>query len=574
MLILGLSSFGQNPAACILRDGRLIAFAEEERFVRIKSANGRFPVRAITYCLKEAGARIEDVGAIAMGWDARKYVWRMPLFFARTWWQRGRHARGQSRGTIWKELLDQRPASIRYRVGLGLRTAGHTGTLPPIEFVPHHLAHAASTFYCSGWERAAILILDGSGEERCTSFFDGDGLALRSRGHIEMPDSLGWFYAAVTAYLGFKPYEEEGFTMGLAPYGRDDTEIEEKVARLLSATADGGYRVDPRFTLLGDHTLHEHFADQMVELLGPPRFPGEPLTDRHRNIALAAQQRLETTVLRLVERATEGGRVRRLCLAGGVAMNCKMNGVVARSRWVDEVFVQPASHDCGSALGAAQWLAREHGEDPRFRMEHAQWGPQSSADEIERVLQIAGARYRRHPAVEEAAAESVASGKVVAWFQGRMEVGPRALGGRSILADPTRPGMKDHINARVKFRDAWRPFCPSLTAVCARDLLPAGGEGRFMTVAHEVPEAQRARVAAVVHVDGTTRPQIVDREIQPRYHRFLELLGQRTGLEVALNTSLNVKGEPIACTPTDALRCFFSSGLDALAIEDFWLEKT
>jgi carbamoyltransferase len=298
------------------------------------------------------------------------------------------------------------------------------------------------------------------------------------------------------------------------------------------------------------------------------------LTDRHRNIALAAQQRLETTVLRLVERATEGGRVRRLCLAGGVAMNCKMNGVVARSRWVDEVFVQPASHDCGSALGAAQWLAREHGEDPRFRMEHAQWGPQSSADEIERVLQIAGARYRRHPAVEEAVAESVASGKVVAWFQGRMEVGPRALGGRSILADPTRPGMKDHINARVKFRDAWRPFCPSLTAVCARDLLPAGGEGRFMTVAHEVPEAQRARVAAVVHVDGTTRPQIVDREIQPRYHRFLELLGQRTGLEVALNTSLNVKGEPIACTPTDALRCFFSSGLDALAIEDFWLEKT
>jgi carbamoyltransferase len=573
MLILGLSTFGQNPAACIVRDGRLVAFAEEERFLRIKGAAGRFPGRAIGYCLKEAGAKLEDVGAIAIGWNADKYRWRMPLFFARTWWSRGRQARGRSYGTIWKELLEQRPAAIRTRLELGLRMAGHAGPLPPVEFVSHHLAHAASAYYASGWDQAAILVLDGSGEERATSFFVGQGTALRECGHIDLPDSLGWFYAAITAYLGFVPYEEEGFTMGLAAFGRPDAELEEKLSRLLSS-APGGYRVDPSYTLLGHHSAHEHFADAMIELLGPPRLAGQPLTDRHRDVAFAAQRRLEAVVLDLARRATEGGRLRRLCLAGGVALNCKMNGVVARSPHVDEVFVQPASHDGGAALGAALWLAGQQGNDPRFRMDHAQWGPGYSAGEIERVLQIAGVRFRRHPAIEEAAADFIAAHKVVAWFQGRMEVGPRALGGRSILADATQPDMKDHINARIKFRDPWRPFCPSLTAEAAREFLADDGEARFMTVAHDVPVAQRKRLPAVIHVDGTTRPQVVAAAVQPRYHRLLELLQRRVGTAVVLNTSLNVKGEPLACTPTDALRCFYSSGLDAMAMDDFWIEKS
>jgi carbamoyltransferase len=574
MLILGLSSFGQNPAACIVRDGVLLAFAEEERFVRIKGAAGRFPARAIGYCLKEAGAQIGEVGAIAVGWDADKYRWRMPLFFARTWWSRGRHAAGRSYGTIWKELIDQHPASIRKRIELGLRTAGHRGPLPPVEFVAHHLAHAASAYYASGWSRAAVLVVDGSGEERATSFFDGEGSDLRERGHVDLPDSLGWFYAAITAYLGFVPYEEEGFTMGLAAYGGPDAAIQDKLARLVCMLPGGGYRVDPSYTLLGEHSRHEHFADGLVDLLGPPRLPGEPLTDHHRNIAFAAQARLEQVALELVRRATDGGRLRHLCLAGGVALNCKMNGVLARSPHVDEIFVQPASHDGGAALGAALWLARQHGRDPRFRMDHAQWGPGFGAAEIERALHIAGVSFRRLPAVEEEVADAVAAGKVVAWLQGRMEVGPRALGGRSILADASQPDMKDRINARVKFRDAWRPFCPSMTAEAARELLGDHHEARFMTVAHEVPQTRRARFPAVVHVDGSTRPQIVLPDAQPRYHRLLQSLEKRIGAAVVLNTSLNVKGEPIACTPTDALRCFYSSGLDALAMDDFWITKT
>jgi carbamoyltransferase len=573
MLLLGLSSFGQNPGACLLRDGTLVAFAEEERFLRLKGAFGRFPGRATAYCLREAQATLDDVERIAIGWNADKYRLRMPLFFAKTWWTRGRHARGRSHGSIVKELLDQQPGAIRQRVELGLRGAGLAGRVPRIEFFDHHLAHAASTYYASGFDEAAILIMDGSGEERSTSFFHGKGLEIHDEGAIALPDSLGWFYAAITGYLGFTPYEEEGFTMGLAPFGRPSAELDEKLDRVLRLGSDGDYRVDPAFTLLGDHSTSEFFGDRMAELFGPPRLQGQPLEQRHKDVAYAAQARLEAAGLRLVRRASDGGRLRKLCLAGGVALNCKMNGVLSHSEWVDEVFVQPASHDAGTALGAAMLAATQAGHDPRFVMDDARWGPAFAAADVEKALKIAGVRYERVSAIEERAADAVLAGNVVGWFDGRMEVGPRALGGRSILADASRPGMNDVVNARVKFRDPWRPFCPSLTAEAAARYLERPGEARFMTVAYDVPAERRAEIPAVVHVDGTTRPQVVGARSHPRFLRLIERVGKATGRGVVMNTSLNVKGEPIACTPQDALRCLFSSGLDALAIEGFWVAK-
>ena len=571
--MLGLSTFGQNPGACLLRDGKLVAFAEEERFLRLKGAFGRFPGRATAYCLREAKATLDDVDLIAIGWNANKYRVFMPLFFAKTWWTRGRHARGRSHGTIVKELLDQQPGSVRHRVELGLRGAGLVGRLPRIEFFDHHLAHAASTYYASGFDQAAILIMDGSGEERSTSFFHGKDLEISDRGSVALPDSLGWFYAAITGYLGFTPYEEEGFTMGLAPFGRPSPELDEKLERVLRLGSDGSYRVDPAFTLLGDHSTSEFFGDRMGELFGSPRLPGQPLEQRHKDVAYAAQARLEAAGLRLVRRATENGRLRKLCLAGGVALNCKMNGMLAHSEWVDDVFVQPASHDSGTALGAAMLAARQAGHDPRFVMDDARWGPAFTPAEVEKVLKIAGVRYETMDALEEKAADAVLAGKIVGWFDGRMEIGPRALGGRSILADASKPGMNDVVNARVKFRDPWRPFCPSMTADAARRYLDRPGESRFMTVAYEVPEARRGEIPAVIHVDATTRPQVVTEPTQPRFFRLIERVGRATGRGVVMNTSLNVKGEPIACTPQDALRCLFSSGLDALAIEGFWVSK-
>ena len=573
MLIVGLSAFGQNPGACILRDGKLIAFAEEERFLRIKGANLRFPAKALAYCLREAKVTLDDVDRFAVGWNAEKYRVSMPLFFARQFFRNIGAAGEGSSLRILAEIADQKPDAIRRRTVLALREEGLSGRVPEFVFVDHHLAHAASAFHASGFEDASVLVVDGSGEDRSTSFFEGRGLDLKDRGSVELPDSLGWFYAAVTSFLGFRAYEEEGFTMGLAPYGNPSAEWREKMERLVRFEANGLYRVDPRYTLLGRHSTNEHFADRLTTLLGPPRLAKDPLTQTHKDIAAAAQERLEQAVLRLVKKLVDQTGLRKLCIAGGVGMNCKMNGVIGASGLVDGLFVQPAAHDSGTALGAAMWVSARSGEDPRLKMEHAQWGPGYSSAEVEKAARTAGLRFERPDSIEEKTAEALANGKVVAWFKGRMEVGPRALGGRSILAHPSIPGMNDRVNRDVKFRDAWRPFCPSMLDTAAVDYLKPSLETRFMTVAAEASERGRAEIPAVIHVDGSTRPQTVNASTHPSYAKTIAAFGKRTGVPVVLNTSLNVKGEPVACTPMDALRCFYSSGIDAIALEDIWLSK-
>lgn len=573
MLIAGLSAFGQNPGACVIRDGRLVAFAEEERFIRIKGANLRFPAKALAYCLREAGATLEDVDRFAVGWNAEKYRTRMPLFFTRQFFRNLGSASDGSVVRILAEIADQQPKAIIRRATLALREEGLKGRVPEFVFVDHHLAHAASTFFASGFEESSVLIVDGSGEDRSTSFYSGKGLDLKDEGHVEFPDSLGWFYAAVTSFLGFRAYEEEGFTMGLAPYGTLTPEWREKMQRLVRFEGESLYRVDPKYTLLGRHSTNEHFADELTTLLGPPRLPKDPLTQTHKDIAAAAQERLEQAVLRLVKALVSRTGSRKLCIAGGVAMNCKMNGVIGASGLIDALFVQPAAHDSGTALGAAMWVSARSGEDPRFKMEHAQWGPGFSSAEVEKAARTAGMPFERPASIEEKTADALAAGKVVAWFRGRMEVGPRALGGRSILASPAVPGMNDRVNRDVKFRDAWRPFCPSMLDTAAALYLRPSLETRFMTVAAEANDRGRKEIPAVIHVDGSTRPQTVTTASHPSYGGTIEAFGKRTGIPVVLNTSLNVKGEPIACTPMDALRCFYSSGIDAIALEDIWLSK-
>lgn len=573
MLILGLSSSGQNPAACILRGGKLIAFAEEERFVRIKTAPGLFPEHAVRYCLSEAKVSIDAVEWVAVGWDATKYRYKMPLFFLRFWWRYCRKSSGDSIATVIKMFAAQQPAVIRQRIGWGLGRCGVVKKIPTISFVPHHLAHAASTYYASGFTEAAVLVVDGSGEERATSVFYGSGTSLEERFHIDIPHSLGWFYAAMASYLGFMPYQEDGFLMGLAPYGKKNQAIFEKLHQIVCLDSSRVYRVDPRYALLGRHDTAEHFSNELVALLGPYRNPGAPIDNRHRDITYATQAILEEAVIALARKANNNGTIRNLCLAGGVALNCKANGAIARSGLVDDLFVQPAAHDSGSALGAAMVVATEFGDDPRFRMEHAQWGPSFRPDEIRKALDNSGLPYTFVDTIEEKAATAIAAGRVVGWFDGRMEVGPRALGGRSILANPTLADMGKQINTRVKHRDVWRPLCPSMTVAAARQLLdaPLTRASAFMTIAHPVKPEKRNSIPAVVHIDGTTRPQVV--KGNGRYARLLTSVGRHIGVEAVLNTSLNVKGEPIACTPADTLRCFFTTGIDAMALGNFWIEK-
>lgn len=580
MNILGLFGFVQNPAAALVVDGQLVAFAEEERFTRLKSSHGMFPGNAATYCLKAAQLTLQDIDVIAWPWDAERGRTRMPLFFAKQFVRHGLFSRrNYSAGAktsnvaeILAYLLDVSPGRLRDRIRNGFRRAGHAGPIPKIEFVPHHVAHAYSTYACSGFDEAAIVTIDGSGEETCTQLAVGRNGSVKLLDRIQIPNSLGWFYAAFTDYLGFIPYRDEGKVMGLAPYGKADAELAEKFDRVLRIERDG-YLVDPFFTLLGGHEYGANFGDELVRLFGPPRYRNEPVEERHKNIAYELQRKLEEAALAVTRKLVREQGARNLCVAGGVAMNCKMNGVLLREAGVENIFVQPASHDAGTALGAALFLAASSGEPRTAPLEHVYYGPGYTNDEIRAALDICHVSYRHVDAIEEEVARLIADGKIVAWHQGRMEFGSRALGGRSILANPTIADMHDRVNRQVKFREPWRPFCPSLLDEARGDYLEHAQHAPFMIVAYQALAPQRSRIPSVVHVDGSVRPQTVTRRANPLFHRLIETFGKLTGVPVLLNTSFNVRGEPIVCTPNEAVRCLYSTGLDALAIGNFLVVK-
>jgi len=572
MNIVGISAFGQNPAACLLQNGKLMAFAEEERFIRIKSAFGRFPLQSLKYCLSAAKISVNDINLISVGWDFNKYQLKMPIFYFKQWLKYGLFKGNDSDSRVIADMITLRPREIERQIYFNLQTLGYLKKLPKIQYISHHKAHAASSFYASGYSDALIVVLDGSGEERATTIYSGNGLDIKELNYFTIPDSLGWLYATTTAYLGFKPYEDDGFVMGLAPYGKENRLIKKKLKKIISYSS-GKYSVNPQYTLLGKHSYSQYFSDKFTELLGKHRLSTEPMNTRFKNIAFAVQKNLEETVLSIVQGNINSLEKRNLCLAGGVALNCKMNGEIIKSGLIDDIFVQPASNDAGTALGAAMLASIENNFDPRFSMDHCRWGPEYSAEQIKKSLDGAMFSYKKIRNIEGKVAELIAKGKIVARFEGRMEVGPRALGGRSILANPCIKGMNNKINNKVKHRDPWRPFCPSIIKDSVNLYLENKLEDRFMTIIYEVKKAKINKISSVVHVDGTTRPQSVEKEVDPKYYSLIKKVGEYTDNPVVLNTSFNVKGEPIVCSPNDALRCFSSCGIDAMAIGDFLVQK-
>jgi carbamoyltransferase len=577
-----------HPAACLLRGGKLVAFAEEERFARVKQASGLFPARAMAWCLKEGGLSLGDVDTLAFGWDANVNWGRLPLSMARSFVTSrltksatrpaarvpGRPPLGSAALSGLQTLLHLHPWNLQERLILALRDGGFVrDRIPPIRFFQHHLCHAATAFYCSGMSEAAVLVFDGHGEERTVSIFRGEGRVLREVRHIGLPHSLGWFYSAATEYLGWDANEGEVKLMGLAPYGRPDPEIRTFMQEFLRLTPDG-VRIDPDCIFYGRRSYGRFFGDKVAERLGPPRAPAEELTQRHRDVAFAVQERLEEAAIHLARLALKETGSRNLCVAGGVALNCKMTGALHRTGIADRLFVQPLSYDAGAALGAAMLAAEEAGDDTRFAMQHLQYGPAYDDAEIEKVLRRNGLSYSRPDDIADAAAALVAGGRVVGWFQGRMEAGPRALGGRSILADPRSPAMSDIVNDKVKFRERWRPFALSILAEKVGDYLVDPVDAPFMVLAFEVVPGRQEEIGAALHSgDWTTRPHAVRREVNPLFWSLVDRFYQRTGVPCVLNTSFNVKGEPIVCSPTDAIRCFYGTGMDALAIGRFLVEK-
>ncbi len=564
MIVLGVTREVHDPAAALLVDGRVVAAAEEERFVRVKHAPGRFPVRAARFCLEAAGVRPGDLHAVAWPWSDRDYRrrrWRHALRH----WRRPRHA-------LRKLLLPGRGRREERKLGEALAEIGVRLDRVPLVPVAHHLAHAASAFRFSGFPDAAVLTLDAMGEFDTTWCAEADGRGIRPLRVLTLPDSLGTFYTTVTDYLGFRPNDGEYQVMGMAAFG-DPAKAD--LSDFLRAT-DGAFRVDPDHVWVPRALSWQGrlFSPRWVERFGPPR-EGRGLGEPWIHVAAAAQRALEEGTLALLRGtltaplARAGGR---LCLAGGCALNVVLNARLRAEPGVREVFVQPAAHDAGGALGAAAEVAAAAG-DRVEPMRTCLLGPDVTADGTRATLARLELRATEPPDIAAAAADLLAAGEPVAWVQGRMEWGPRALGARSLLAHPSAPGVREKLDSAVKDREPWRPYCPAILAERAGEILEAPCPSPFLTMNFRVRPEWRERLRHAIHVDGTARAQTVSRDENPLFHRLLSEFERRTGIPAVLNTSLNRRDEPIPATAEDALAVFFATGLRALALGPALLRK-
>ncbi len=561
MHILGISAFYHDAAAALVRDGELLAAAEEERFTRIKHT-ADFPVNAIRYCLQEAGISPQELDYVGF-YEKPLVKFERILTATLVTWPR---SLGQFRRAM--------PLWLRQKLHIKklIRKSLDLSREQPILFLDHHLSHAASAYLVSPFEEAAVLTADALGEWTTTTTGHARESDIALEREIRFPHSLGLFYSAITAYLGFRVNDAEWKVMGLAPYGED--RFSREMDELLHVQDDGSYRLNMRY-FAHHHSATSIFSRRFLRLFGrPPRRPDEPILDFHHDLACSAQKKLEETLLVLVRQLHQVHPSPNLVLAGGVALNSCANYRLLAETPFENLFVQPAAGDSGGALGTAFYIANTILRQPRrFVMRHAHFGPGYEAEAIRSELDRFGLTYRQAENEEQLAAETAGllrEGKIVGWFQGRMEFGPRALGSRSILADPTRAEAKDAVNAKVKFREKFRPFAPSVLRERASEYfdLPTA-ESPFMLLVVPVRSEKRSLIPAVTHVDGTARLQTVDRDTHPLFHRLLVEFGKRSGVPVLLNTSFNVRGEPIVCALRDALSCYFRTGLDALVIGPF-----
>ncbi len=581
MVIVGLNAYHGDAAAALVVDGTLVAAAEEERFNRIKHSAG-FPAQALQYCLREAGVAARDVDCVAIARDPRARLAHKLLYAARM------------PGRAIERLRVQGKFAHLHDDLAGALGVGRTQVRAGIHRVEHHRAHLASAFLVSPYEQAAVFSVDGLGDFASAMWGVGRGDRIEPGGAVVFPHSLGIFYTALTQYLGFPKYGDEYKVMGLASYGTP--EVLDECRRIVLPTRNG----DLRFQLGLDYFRHQTdgvemtwdagepaiarlYSDHLVQRLGAAREPATAIDARHQNLAASMQRRLEEVVLDCLRALQRRTGLRRLCLAGGVAFNCVANAKILEHTGFEEIYVQPAAGDAGLAIGAAMdaWH-RQTGRPRDFVMQHAYWGPQFTDAEIRQAVEA-----RRHAlerggvrihAIDDTGelcrwtAERLADGCVVGWFQGRMEWGPRALGNRSILADPRRPEMRAVLNEKIKRREMFRPFAPSLLEEATADYFEQSHPSPFMLMAYTVRPQKRSIIAATTHVDGTGRPQTVNRQQNALYYALLQEFGRRTGVPVLLNTSFN-ENEPVVCTPDEALDCFVRTRMDVLVLGRWVLER-
>jgi carbamoyltransferase len=583
--ILGLSAYYHDSAACLLRDGEIVAAAQEERFTR-KKGDPAFPRQAVAYCLRAGGIQVEDLTHVGF-YDKPllKFERILETYL-------GIAPRG------FRSFLMAGPLWIKDKLYLDKQLRSELNYSGDIFYAEHHESHAASAFFPSPFERAAILTMDGVGEWATASIGVGEGNDLHLVSELHWPDSLGLLYSAITYYVGFKVNSGEYKVMGLAPYG-EPKYVKLLLDNVVNLREDGSLTLNQKyFDYLGGLTMTNAAFDRLFG--APPRVPETHLVQRDLDIARSVQDVCEEAMLRMARTAHRLTGMDQLCLAGGVALNCVGNGRILREGPFARLWIQPASGDAGGALGVAQLVWHRHLSSPRSVNSHdsmkgAYLGPEYTPDEIRAFLDSVGAVYHCAQPDEliERAADILTEGSVVGWFAGRMEFGPRALGARSILGDPRNPAMQSQMNIKIKFREGFRPFAPSVLREKVADwfeldadspymllVAPVRADRRVATTEEEEGrwgieklKVRRSEIPAVTHVDYSARVQTVSHEVNPAYHDLISAFEQRTGCPVLVNTSFNVRGEPIVCTPEDAYRCFMRTNIDYLVLWPFILDK-
>ncbi|MCH9035274.1 MAG: carbamoyltransferase [Planctomycetes bacterium] len=560
MIVLGISCYYHDSGAALVKDGQLIAAAEEERFSR-KKHDSDFPELAIEYCLRQAGATIDDVDHIGF-YEKPLVKFNRILETILAGWP----------GTL-KPWLKALPLWLGERLHIGREIQKKLNTDQDILYCQHHLSHAASAFLVSPFEEAAIITADGVGEWTTSSWGMGRGNTIEMQKELRFPHSVGLLFSAITAYLGFRVNDAEWKVMGLAPYGKPS--CVDKFREIVDIKDDGSIRLDLRY-FAHHYSTTRTISHRWMDLFGQPqRHPETELTDFHRDIAHSGQKIVEEIMLKTATHVHKETGSDNLCIAGGVGLNCVANWRIFQESGFKNIFIQPAAGDSGGALGTAFYIYNTVLGNPRtFRMDHALWGPSFSNEEIMSSLDEMGAVYevvKNEEDLLQRTAQMIADGKVVGWFQGRLEFGPRALGSRSLLADARSNKMKDVINAKVKFREAFRPFAPAVLKEHAHEYfeMPEGMDAPYMLLVPKVRPEKREVIPATTHEDGTGRVQTVTEQQNGRYYRLIKRFGELTGVPVVINTSFNVRGEPIVCTPRDAYNTFVKTGIDVLVIGDY-----